>query len=91
MVLQVDFSKTDPSESPLSSEPVMEQVLREVLFNEKGSASRMNHLVMVLPLEEDLRFCLQTNGHDQIVAKTREGRTVDKSRSRYCHSQTGRS
>lgn len=55
VVLQVDFSKTDPSESPLSSEPGMEQVLREVLFNEKGSASRMNHLVMVLPLEEDLK------------------------------------
>lgn len=33
----------------------MEQVLREVLFNEKDSASRMNGLVMVLPPEEDLK------------------------------------
>lgn len=33
----------------------MEQVLREVLFNEKDSASRMNRLAMVLPLEEDLK------------------------------------
>lgn len=33
----------------------MEQMLKEVLFNEKGSASRMNHLAMVLPLEEDLK------------------------------------
>lgn len=55
MVLQVDFSKTDPSESPQSSEPGMEQMLKEVLFNEKGSASRMSHLAMVLPLEEDLK------------------------------------
>lgn len=49
MVLQVDFSETDPSESG------MEQMLGEALFNEKGSASRMNHLVMVLSLEEDLK------------------------------------
>ena len=45
----------DPLESPLSSEAGIEQVLREVLFHEKDSASRMNHLVMVLPLEEDLK------------------------------------
>ena len=49
VVLQVDFSETDPSESG------MEQMLGEALFNEKGSASRMNHLAMVLSLEEDLK------------------------------------